>query len=78
MDWDGARILLKPAPPGTGVVAGSKVRLVLVLAGVKDVIAKNLGSKNPFNQVRATFKGLMKLQNRETNRAERKGAHAHA
>jgi len=78
MDWDGASILLKPAPPGTGVVAGSKVRLVLVLAGVKDVIAKNLGSKNPFNQVRATFKGLMKLQNRETNRAERKGAHAHA
>lgn len=78
VEWDGAKILLKPAPAGTGVVAGSKVRSVLELGGVKDIIAKNLGSNNPLNQVKATFKALMKLQNREKNRAERKGAHAHA
>src|SRR5580658_2027702 len=78
VEWDGAKILLKPAPVGTGVVAGSKVRSVLELGGVKDVIAKNLGSNNPLNQVKATFKALMKLQNRERNIAARKGVHAHA
>src|SRR5579872_1788245 len=78
VEWDGAKILLKPAPAGTGVIAGSKVRSVLELGGVKDVIAKNLGSNNPLNQVKATFKALMKLKNREKNLAERKGAQAHA
>lgn len=73
VEWDGAVILLKPAPKGTGVVAGSKVRSVLELGGVKDVIAKNLGSNNPLNQVKATFKGLMQLKNREQCFAERKG-----
>lgn len=65
VDYDGARLLLKPAPEGTGVVAGSRVRSVLELAGVKDVVAKNLGSRNPINQVRATFKALLALRNRE-------------
>jgi small subunit ribosomal protein S5 len=65
MEWDGARVLLKPAPEGTGVIAGSKVRSVLELGGVKDVIAKNLGSSNPLNQVRATLKALSKLRNRK-------------
>lgn len=78
VEWDGAKILLKPAPAGTGVVAGSKVRSVLELGGVKDIIAKNLGSNNPLNQVKATFKALMKLKNREKTLAERKGAQAHA
>ena len=64
VEWDGAKILLKPAPIGTGVVAGSKVRSVLELGGVKDVIAKSLGSSNPLNQVKATFKALRKLCNR--------------
>lgn len=73
VEWDGAVILLKPAPKGTGVVAGSKVRSVLELGGVKDIIAKNLGSNNPLNQVKATFKGLMQLKNREQCFAERKG-----
>lgn len=63
--WDGARVLLKPAPEGTGVVAGSMVRAILELAGVKDVVAKNLGSSNPINQVRATFKALESLRNPE-------------
>jgi small subunit ribosomal protein S5 len=65
MDWDGATVLLKPAPEGTGVIAGSRIRAVLEMAGVKDVVAKNLGSSNPLNQVRATFKALMSLRNRE-------------
>ena len=78
IQWDGARILLKPAPAGTGVVAGSKVRSVLELGGVKDVIAKNLGSNNPLNQVKATFKALLQLKNRELCFAERKGRETHA
>ncbi len=62
--WDGAKVLLKPAPEGTGVIAGSKVRAVLELAGVRDVVAKSLGSNNPLNLVIATFKALMSLQNK--------------
>ncbi|SCA59047.1 30S ribosomal protein S5 [Chlamydiales bacterium SCGC AB-751-O23] len=64
-DWDGAKVLLKPAPEGTGVIAGSKVRSVLEFAGVKDVVAKSLGSNNPINLVKATFKALSLLRNRE-------------
>lgn len=64
-EHDGAKLLLKPAPPGTGVVAGSKIRAILEFAGVKDVVAKSLGSNNPLNQVRAAFKALKGLRNRE-------------
>jgi len=64
---DGVELFLKPAPEGTGIIAGSKVRAVLELAGVHDVVAKNLGSNNPFNQVRATFKALLSLRSRKTN-----------
>lgn len=78
VEWDGAKILLKPAPEGTGVVAGSKVRSVLELGGVKDVIAKNLGSNNPLNQVKATFRALLQLKNRAQCLAERKGREIHA
>lgn len=60
--WDGAKILLKPAPEGAGVIAGSKVRAVLEMAGYKDVMAKSLGASNPINQVKAIFKALSKLQ----------------
>ena len=67
VDWDGATILLKPAKEGTGVVAGSKVRAVLELCGITDVVAKNLGSNNPLNLVRATCKALKSLQNRKAN-----------
>lgn len=62
---DGAHILLRPAPPGTGVIAGSKVRDILKSAGIKDITAKNLGSTNPINQVKATFKGLEELLSHE-------------
>ncbi len=78
VEWDGAAILLKPAPAGTGIVAGSKVRSVLELGGVKDVIAKNLGSNNPLNQVKAAFKALLQLKNRERCMTERKGKESHA
>lgn len=69
--WDGAEVLLKPAPAGTGVIAGSKVRSVLELAGVKDVVAKNLGSTSPINQVKATFRALLQMKNREKYFTER-------
>jgi small subunit ribosomal protein S5 len=64
-DWDGAKLLLKPAPDGAGVIAGSKPRAVLEMAGYKDVMAKSLGSSNPINQVKATFKALSMLHDRK-------------
>lgn len=76
VEWDGAKILLKPAGEGVGVVAGSKARSVLELGGIKNVVAKNLGSSNPLNQVKAMFKALLQLKNREKNLIARKGAHA--
>lgn len=63
--WDGASVLLKPSPPGSGVVAGSKTRAILEMAGIKDVMAKNLGSNNPLNQAKATFKALLQLKTRK-------------
>lgn len=62
---DGAVILLRPAREGTGVIAGSQVRAVLELAGIKDVMAKSLGANNPINQVKAIFKALTSLRSRE-------------
>lgn len=64
VQWDGVKLMLKPAKEGTGVIAGSKVRAVLELAGIKDIVAKNHGSNNPLNQVRATCKALKNLKNR--------------
>ncbi len=64
--YDGAHVLIKTAKKGTGVIAGSHVRSILEIAGVKDVVAKNLGRTNPSNQVRATFEALSQLQNKAT------------
>lgn len=65
VEWDGAKVMLKPAPEGTGVIAGSKVKAVLELGGIKNVVAKSFGSNNPLNQVRATIRALSMLRNRQ-------------
>ncbi len=71
MKWDGAVILLKPAPEGAGVIAGSKMRAVLELGGIKDIVAKSIGANNPMNQVRATIAALMQLRSRKDFLASR-------
>lgn len=63
--FGGAKILLRPASPGTGIIAGKTVRAVLESAGVKDILTKSLGSKNAANVVKATISGLLSLRTQE-------------
>ncbi len=65
------KVLMRPAAPGTGVIAGGPMRAVLELAGVKDVLAKSLGSNNPLNVLHATMKGISSLRTKDQTLAKR-------
>lgn len=70
--YGASEVMLKPAPPGTGVIAGGSVRAVVELAGIKDILTKARHSTNPVNSVKATMKGLSMLRDPEQEIAKRR------
>ena len=66
-----AKVYIQPASPGTGIIAGGPMRAVFEVLGVKDVLAKSIGSRNSINVVRATFKGLLQMQSPQRIAAKR-------
>ncbi|HPY62135.1 MAG TPA: 30S ribosomal protein S5, partial [Kiritimatiellia bacterium] len=69
--YGASRVMLRPATKGTGVIAGGGARAVLDLAGIRDVLAKSLGSGSALNVVKATMNGLQQLRSREETAALR-------
>jgi small subunit ribosomal protein S5 len=64
--YGAGRVVMLPAKPGTGLIAGGAVRAIMEVAGIRNIVAKSLGSRNPFNTVRATVNGLLKLKSAES------------
>ncbi len=65
-EYGAGKVVMLPGRPGTGLIAGGAVRAIMEVAGIRNIVAKSIGSRNPFNTVRATLNGLLKLKDSES------------